>query len=139
VLLTASQWPAICKAQEPAKSDQERLQGTWECIAAVKDGKQVTTYVGVRATMQGNRLTWTFPQPGAQPKVMQATFRIDSKQNPKHFDWYVPEKPNDIHRRLYILKGDVLIWSTNLGAGERPTSFVTGQWQFVMNRVSPRK
>jgi hypothetical protein len=49
---------------DKAKADQDRIQGTWECIATPQNGKQVEKYVEVRAAMQGDRLTWTFPEPG---------------------------------------------------------------------------
>jgi len=121
-----------------AGNDQQRIQGTWLCIATLNDGKQVTKYVGVRAVMQGNRLTWFFPQPDGKMQTTEALFQIDVSQNPKHFDWYLKQKSDQIHKRLYILEDDVLIWSTNLGTEDRPESFSTGRWQFVMKRLVQR-
>jgi hypothetical protein len=42
-----------------------------------------------------------------------------------------------MHRRLYVLRGDVLLWSTNIGEkrGIRPETFSAGEWLFLMKRV----
>ena len=122
-----------CQAQE--KNDQDLIQGTWECVTTIKEGKQVQEHVGVRAIMQGNSLTWIFPQPDGTTRSTKAIFVLDTTKNPKYFDWYTEDKPTLIHKRLYILEGDTLTWSTNLGAEERPESFTAGKWQFTMRRV----
>ena len=126
------------EAQETPKSDQELIQGTWECVTTLKEGKQVQQYVGVRAILQGSRLTWIFPQPDGTKKSARAIFVLDPSKNPKWFDWYVEAKPAEIHKRLYTLEGDTLVWSTNLGTGPRPESFNAGKWQFVVKRVTTR-
>jgi uncharacterized protein (TIGR03067 family) len=127
---------AATASGQTAKDDQQLIQGTWECVISLNDGKPVTPYVGVQAEMRGNRLTWIFPRPDGTKKVSQARFRLDPSQSPKHFDWSYDEKPDDVHERLYILQGDILIWSTNLKpARPRPASFTAGQWLFVMKRV----
>lgn len=115
-------------------SDQERLQGAWECVVTLKDGKQVKDFVGARAVMRGNTLAWHIPGPEGKELTTTASFTIDASQNPKHFDWY-EENPPRVHRRLYVLAGDVLIWSTDLGDAPRPQHFAAGRWQFVMRRI----
>ena len=102
-----------------AGSDQAVIQGTWEFVATLQDGKQVQRYVGVQAIMRGNMLTWIFPQPGGKPQVQKAVFRLDPSKNPKHFDWHPAGRPREVHRRLYVLAGDTLLWSTGLGTGRR--------------------
>jgi uncharacterized protein (TIGR03067 family) len=132
--------PAITAAAEvtpttASKPDQERIQGTWECVATIKEGKEVAEFVGVRAVLKGNQLVWMFPQSDGSYKEGRATFKLDEKQNPKHFDWHMQDQPTAVHRRLYVLAGDILIWSTNLGVGPRPESFAAGTIQFVMKRL----
>jgi uncharacterized protein (TIGR03067 family) len=119
--------------------DQKRIQGTWECISTFKDGKPVQMYVGVRAVMQGKRLTWIFPQADGTTQTARGFFKLDPTKKPKHFDWYLEGKPKEIHRRLYTLKCDRLRWSTNLGKGPRPKTFDAGRWQFVMRRVKSKE
>jgi uncharacterized protein (TIGR03067 family) len=130
---------------EKAPSDQSLIEGTWECVASLKDGTPVKNYVGVRAIMQGERLTWIFPKPDGTKLTRHAIFKIDPTKNPKHFDWRPEDKPEEIHRRLYVLEGNKLTWVSNLGmAGHehedvRPESLDAGKWRFVMNRVKPEQ
>jgi uncharacterized protein (TIGR03067 family) len=128
---------AFAQSNQPAvRSDQELIQGTWECVATIKDGKQVTEFVGVRAILKETQLVWMFPQPDGSYKAGRGTFTLDPDQNPKHFDWSMQDKPEAVHRRLYVLAGDILIWSTNLGAGApRPETFTAGACLFVMKRL----
>ena len=121
---------------QAAQNDQELIQGTWECVISLNEGKQVTSYVGVQAIVRDDRLTWMFPKQDGTKKASPATFRLNASQSPKHFDWWSDESPTDVHERLYILQGDILIWSTNLKpARPRPASFNAGQWMFVMKRL----
>jgi uncharacterized protein (TIGR03067 family) len=116
------------------KADVEKLQGSWECVGTLKDGKRVDTYVGVRVVIKDNHLTWVFPKDGKFTEV-KATFTIDSTNDPKHFDW-TPDGKKEVHKRLYEFDGDVLKWSTNLGADTpRPAKFSEGKWQFTMKRL----
>jgi uncharacterized protein (TIGR03067 family) len=116
------------------QADREKLQGTWECVETLKDGKRVDMYVGVRAIIKDNHLTWLFPKDGNFTRI-KATFTIDSTKDPKHFDW-MPDGKNEVHKRLYAIDGDVLKWSTNLGADTpRPAKFADGKWQFTMKRL----
>jgi uncharacterized protein (TIGR03067 family) len=116
------------------KSELNKLQGTWECVETLMDGKKVDMYVGVRAIIKDNSLTWLFPKDGKFTEV-QATFRIDATKDPKHFDW-TPDGKKEVHKRLYEFDGEKLKWSTNLGANSaRPTKFTEGKWQFSMKRL----
>ena len=120
--------PAAARAD-----DQKDIQGTWTCVETLKAGKSVRDYVGAQAVLDGNRLTWYFPQPDGTRKASFAKFRLDPSKNPKHFDYEYDAKPDKTNKRLYSLEGDTLKWSTNFG--ERPKTFAEGQWQFTMQRV----
>lgn len=139
-VLSAATWllaATVGSGGEPG-GDEELIQGTWVCIAALKDGKETDQFVGVRAVMRGNRLTWSFPSRDGSTRTEIASFTLDTTQNPKHFDWNSETKPGENHKRLYVLRGDVLLWSTNIGAQRsiRPETFKAGQWLFVMKRVA---
>jgi uncharacterized protein (TIGR03067 family) len=127
----------------PPTDDQKLIQGTWQCVVTIYGGKQDPHYVGVRAVIEGNHLTWVFPQPGgAPPKTQKAVFHLDPGQNPRQMDWYPESNPSDVHRRLYVLEGDLLLMSTNLRnesprEGVRPTSISAAPWLFVCKRVRP--
>ena len=124
------------RAEAQEGSDQALIQGTWQCVKTIKEGKQVDQYVGVRAIIQGNSLTWVFPQPDGTTRTTKAIFVLDATKDPKWFDWYAEDKPTQVHKRLYTLEGDSLTWSTNLGTEGRPESFSAGKWQYIMKRVN---
>ena len=130
---------------EEKPGDQRLLQGEWECVASFKEGKQTQSYLGVRATIQDNRLTWSFPKPDGTKRVQRTVFKLDPSKTPKHFDWNPEDKPTEVHRRLYVLEGNTLTWVTNLGMpgheheDVRPESLATGKWRFVMKRIQPKK
>ncbi len=134
VAIGVAGWLVALAPAAADETDQKKLQGTWECVETLKDGKRVDTYVGVRAIIKGNRLTWLFPK-GGKFTAVKATFTIDPTKGPKHFDW-VPDGKKEVHRRLYELDGERLKWSTNLGArAPRPKKFSEGKWQFTMRRL----
>lgn len=118
---------------EPAKSDQELLQGTWECTATIKDGQKVQTYVGVRAVIEGDNLTWYYPKNDGTYNTEKCKFRIDAAK--KHFDWWRPAKPESVEVRLYSVTETELRMSTNLDYKTRPAAINQGKWQFVCRRV----
>ena len=124
-------------AAEPAKSDQQLLQGTWVCTTTLKGGKEVKTYVGVRALIKDDNLTWYYPQPGGKYREQNAKFRIDPTQQPKQFDWWTADKPDAVEMRIYSITAEELRWATNLDRKTRPATFEAGLWQFTMKRVPP--
>jgi uncharacterized protein (TIGR03067 family) len=91
-------------------SDQRLLQGTWICVATFKDGQPVQTFVGVKAIIRDDRMTWIFPQGDGGEAAEEAAVTIDANQ--RHFDWYyLTSGPSKMHRRLYSLEGDTLRWA----------------------------
>jgi uncharacterized protein (TIGR03067 family) len=135
LIATVAGWLVVLSpAAGDDKSDLQKLQGTWECVETLKDNKRVDTYVGVRAVIKDNALTWLFPKDGKFTEL-KATFTIDSTKDPKQFDWS-PAGKKEVHTRLYEFEGDRLKWSTNLGANSpRPARFSEGKWQFTMKRL----
>ena len=122
--------------QNAVRSDSELLQGEWICTATVKDGEKVTTYVGVKAQIEGENLTWHFPKRDGTYETQKNRFRIDPAQ--KHFDWWRPENPNRVEYRLYSVTANELRWSSHVDWKTRPLSFEKGRWQFTMQRVKNR-
>jgi len=134
ILIAGAAGLVLPTAAADGAADWNRLQGAWECVETLKDGKSVPMYVGVRAVIKDNTLTWLFPRNGKFFEV-KATFKIDSSKSPKQFDW-TPDGKKEVHMRLYELDGNMLKWSTNLGADTpRPAKFSEGKWQFTMKRL----
>lgn len=116
--------------------DKELLQGTWVCVVTLKDGQAVETYVGVRAKIEGDTLTWYFPQKDGSYREQKNSYRIDSSKNPKHFDWWIADKtPISPDFRLFTVTDGQLRMLTNLDYKTRPATFEAGKWQFTCKRV----
>jgi uncharacterized protein (TIGR03067 family) len=122
-------------ARPEGKSGSDLLKGKWVCVSTKKDGKDVKTYVGVRAVMEGDNLTWYFPQKDGSFREQKVKFRIDPGKDPKQFDWWDPEKPKAVEMRIYAVTEKELRWGTNLDRKTRPKSFEEAKWQFVMKRA----
>jgi uncharacterized protein (TIGR03067 family) len=131
-LIGASSLPA----DEPAKTDQELLQGTWICTATIKDGQPSTAYVGVKAVFDGANMVWHFPMKDGTYQTKKCGFRIDPTKSPKHFDWWGLDKPQSVEYRLYSVTATELRWSTQLDYKTRPQALDQGKWQFTMKRVA---
>src|SRR2546423_1330125 len=115
-------------------SDEQALQGKWVCVDATKNGKKVADYLGVRIVINGDKLTWFFPQKDGSYREQKGEFKIDSAK--KFFDWWKLDEPAKVDQRLYTLTGAMLRWSTNLDWKTRPETFDAGIWQFAMKRIT---
>ncbi|MBV9126036.1 MAG: TIGR03067 domain-containing protein [Planctomycetes bacterium] len=122
------------------KLDQDLLQGTWECVATLHDGKQVQNFVGTMGIINGNHLTFIFnpKDPPSKQRIQKMTFKIDPNQNPKQFDWTQADTSGKFGRRLYVLAGDILIWCANSPETQQPASWNTGHWLYICRRVRGR-
>ncbi len=127
--------PKPGEPMESAIPDQELIQGVWICVKTTHDGKRVGNYVGVRIILDGDNLTWHFPRPDGTEKDEEARFRLQPAENPKHFDWFPKDDAFEVHKRLYVLEGDTLKMSANLGTKPRPATFAEGAWQFTCRRI----
>lgn len=124
-------------AQERAPlTDHQLFQGTWICTATLKDGQPVQTWVGVQAVIEGDNLTWHYPQKDGSYTSEKCKFRIDETR--RHFDWWRPAKPQSIDPRCYSISRDVMHMSTNLDFKNRPEAVNSGKWQFTCRRVQGR-
>lgn len=120
-------------------SDSQMLQGTWVCAATTREGKPLETYVGVRAVIQGESMTWYFPRTDGTIREQHVRFRIDPQQTPKHFDWWPLDDPTSIDLRVYSVTRDELRWGTQLDFKTRPETIESARWQFMMRRAEGTK
>ena len=131
------------KADERADKELAKLKGTWVCVATLRDGAEVKSYVGVKAVIEGDSLTWYFPQKDGSYREQRNKFRIGPTKEPKHFDWWrVDDKGESTGRvdpRLYSISGDEFRWATNLDFKTRPKTFDSARWQFTTKRVKDGK
>jgi uncharacterized protein (TIGR03067 family) len=121
---------------KPAGADQNLLTGKWVCILTLKDGEPVDNYVGVRAVIDADNLTWFFPEQDGTVREQKSKFRIDPEKNPKEFDWWQPEKAESKDLRIFTVNEKLLRWATNLDGKTRPATFDSAKWQFTMKRMA---
>lgn len=126
--------PPVLPHVAALRAQKERLQGTWVCEAATVDAKDSPRFLGIVGVIDGDSLTWHYPQKDGSSVARPAGYRIDPTDHPGHFDQWRPERPEVVDRRLYALDGDVLRWSTNLDGKTRPRSMEDGRFQFTMRR-----
>jgi uncharacterized protein (TIGR03067 family) len=122
--------PAVKPLGSPAADE---LQGTWVCVATLKDGQAVSSYVGVKAVFVGDSLTWHYPRPDGSYLEQLVKYRTDAARN--YFDWWTADRPEAVDLRLFTVSGNELRWSTNLDRKTRPERFEAGRWQFTMKRM----
>jgi len=105
----------------PAKEDEEKLQGVWDVVSVVHDGKPVE-----KKFFDGQ--VWVF-EGDTLRGVSRATYKLDPSQMPKAIDLIrksprsnEAEKVVTLHG-IYELKGDDLKIALPPDGGERPKNF----------------
>src|SRR4051794_38363251 len=104
------------KPADPTKADQDALQGTWEFVSAVKDGKAASPEITKwSVVIKGKK----FVIRNQDDKVLQENvFRIDGTKSPKRWD-YLTDKGEMEQPGIYQLDGDNLKVCVR-GFGEEP-------------------
>jgi RNA polymerase sigma factor (sigma-70 family) len=133
VYATASADPAARPGGKD-RTDQERIQGTWQAVSGEVGGKKVKEELE-KLTLEftGNRFTLIH-----DAKMEQGTFRLDPSAKPKAFDLILPGAGggDDVHKAIYKLEGDRLTICLAHPPAERPTTFATQageRWPMLVN------
>jgi uncharacterized protein (TIGR03067 family) len=138
VILAASLVMADGPQKEQAKTDLERIRGTWSIVAMEADGEQAPAEIvaTLKLVFKDDRLTF---RPG-EPGFTNYTFRLDSKAKPPNFDMTHADgnHKGETQKGIYALEGD----SLKICLGEkRPSEFTakagSGQVMYVLKRVKP--
>jgi RNA polymerase sigma factor (sigma-70 family) len=131
----ASERPA-----DRARTDTQRLQGTWVAVAAIKNGErpadEMIRAIDFRIRFAGPRLTIT----RGTKQIGTATYRLDPKARPREIAF--PEQNFDNHRQagIYKLEGDTLTLCLRDADKGPPTEFtaergaIGGQQLIVLRR-----
>lgn len=108
-----------------AKSDQDRLQGTWQVISAQVGGKEAEGEEG-DMVRKGKLVV-----KGDHMQIRNGgKFTLDPSKKPKELDWDMQEGPQverGLWRGIYELKGDELTLVIALPNTDRPREFKTEQ------------
>jgi uncharacterized protein (TIGR03067 family) len=127
VLLIAVATAANLYGQE-AKSDKEKLQGTWNVVAMQRDGRDtpaaycqtlVVKFVGDKTTLSSK---------DGKGLVLEHTFKIDPTQKPRVMDLVIVSGPSkgQVLLGIYEFDGKQLkMCHADAGDRERPTSFTS--------------
>ncbi len=122
---------------EQAKSDLDRVQGTWRVVSSRVGGEKASAEEVRRrkVTVRGNVLTYDFGNERKEKR--EGTLNLDAKK--KHLDWtWTSPEAGPRMLAIYDLKGDT--WKIGFGndGQVRPRGWVMGKddvvWLLVLRR-----
>jgi len=111
------------KDKESAKTDQERLEGSWEVTSAQMFGKEIEGQEA--ANMKEHKFVFKGDTVTVKEKCK---YKVDSAKSLKELDLEVevgPENEKGTWKGIYELKGDELSLCMAMPNMDRPTSFET--------------
>ena len=93
-----------CNRQEPAapKTDLDRLQGTWNLVSAMQDGKALPADKVKQTTIVFKGDTFRFPGSAEYATSRAGTIKLDEKKTPKEMDAITTEK--EVMLGIYALE-----------------------------------
>src|SRR5262245_28878345 len=137
VVLTSSLFAAEDPKDDLAKSEREKLAGTWKVTSAERDGQPDKVSLNALTTVKADgKLHVKF----ADSTTGEGTFKLDPTKKPKAIDYTLDYGPNKgkLHEGIYVLEGDTLKICRSDPGKPRPKEFATktdsGQMLFVLTR-----
>lgn len=134
---------SFAQAQSPSKADLDKLQGTWETVSIVRDGRKV------EADRLKDRVLVidgsTFVDKSGDRIHGKGTITVDASGDPKTIDAAFTEGPikGMTSLGIYRLEGDKLTSCAAVPKKDRPTEFEsksgTGGWLVVYKRLKPKE
>lgn len=121
-----------------ASAEMKKLEGTWQLVSAVKDGKQTPEEVvkKIRVVIKGGMHTVYF---GDEAVAKDIPFSVDPATNPKSTVDKLPDGKEI--KGIYKLDGDTLTSCVAEAGKERPSEFDSkpgsGHTLRVFKRVKP--
>ncbi len=125
------------KKDEEAGTNKQMIQGTWEYVSAVRDGKPYENPIGVRITFAGDKVTRIIGK-----ETHEHGYKLDPKKDPKQVSLIrTSNGKTEVSTGIYRLKGDTLTWCFNLPGKPIPKTLATkpgdGLTLCVLKRVGP--
>lgn len=110
-------------ADEPAKTDADKLQGLWKVVSVESDGKKLSEDVVkyIRMTVKGDKIVMK-----EDNKEEEATYKLDPAQKPKTMDltFKAGDKTETV-KLIYDLNGDDLKLCGGKAGKDRPKEFAS--------------
>jgi RNA polymerase sigma factor (sigma-70 family) len=127
--------PAIAVGQSEANTDVDRLQGEWQVVAIVQDGRVLPqdefpfTSLKIRDD--------SILHEGGKPHQLKVRFRLHPEQQPKLIDMTSVGYHGDNIDAIYALEGDMLT-ICRPEEGARPTDFISSPGSKVLFYTAKR-
>lgn len=135
LLLTCSVVALCARADDSAgKKDQDKLQGAWKIVKAIKDGEAIPAaeLETQELLVKGNQMTFKAPQGNEV-----VTFMLDPSAKPQTIDFTAPKKQSI--PGIYKLEGDTLTLCFRPESKHRPKEFESKKKSDVRLMVLERK
>ncbi|MFO0966294.1 MAG: TIGR03067 domain-containing protein [Gemmataceae bacterium] len=130
--------PFCASAGDAVKAELKKVEGTWQLVSAVKDGKATPeeTVKMIRVVIKDGKHSVFF---GDKAAVKEIPFAIDPSKNPKETTDTLPDGKQI--KGIYKLEGDMLTSCVAETGKDRPTEFAaragSGHTLRVFKRVTP--
>ena len=138
--LIALTFTTCVAAGDEHETDRQRLQGTWNVLAANEEGRTLlpTRVKGAKIVVTGDTM-----KVFEQNKQRHMTFTLGPTKEPRTIDMIVVEgkQKDKTSQGIYALEGDMLKLCIALPGKARPASFApsqgSGAMLFVLKRAEP--
>jgi uncharacterized protein (TIGR03067 family) len=104
--------------EKPAKSDKDKLQGTWQAVKAERDGEAIKKASLYKMVFKGDKYTLL-----VDDQAIKTNFKVDPGKKPKQITFTDPRKGSMLG--IYELDGDKLKVCICEDGRTRPKDFST--------------
>jgi uncharacterized protein (TIGR03067 family) len=111
------------QAQAPAKTDLDRLQGTWNLVMAMQDGKALPADKVKQTTIVFKGDTFRFPGSAEYATSKAGTIKLDESKTPKQMDAISTDK--EVMLGIYRLEENGYKVCFAPAGKPRPTEFTS--------------
>src|SRR5438067_1825547 len=113
--------------ESAAKSDKDKLQGTWHVVSAERMGMAMPNAQDQKLVIQGDTLTVKT----GEKALFKGKIKLDPSKKPATLDMEVSEGRGErykgkVSQGIYLIEGDVFKWcNSEPGVKDRPNEFAT--------------
>jgi len=131
---------SLIGAGKGAKSDKDKLQGTWQVVSGERMGKPIPEPEKHKLVIEDDTLTIK----RGDEVVFKGKVKLDPSKKPKTLDMELTEdaggqKKGQVSQGIYLIEGDTLKWCNAApGAEDRPKEYSTNDKKNHMLIVAKR-